>query len=124
MLLGVVASRLSSEGSLFESRSSHHVGDRTFTRSCLWRFGLKLVMDLKRRYRNSLNNGLKSLDTFRDIISRSTPHPLQTTLTHSITGDFFPNCRIAQSNKIHSCLVLFCADKTRVYFVTLCNAAI
>src|SRR6218665_288642 len=118
LLLGVVASRLSSEGSLFESRSSHHVGDRTFTRSCLWRFGLKLVMDLKRRYRNSLNNGLKSLDTFRDIISRSTPHPLQTTLTHSITGDFFPNCRIVQKKKKQTIFFFFFFFfiKTKQYF--------
>src|SRR6218665_1919107 len=59
------------EGRSFQSRSSRHVGtfDKFLTRSCLWRFGVKLrhsiravsgallsiVADLKRRYRNSLN---------------------------------------------------------------------
>jgi len=58
------------KGRRFESRSSHHIGTlgKSFTRSCLWRFGVKLqhsihalsgahlvVVDLNRRYGNSLN---------------------------------------------------------------------
>ena len=59
------------EGRGFESHSSRHVGTlgKSFTHSCLWRFGMKLrgtvsvlcqehfwvVVDLKRRYRNCLN---------------------------------------------------------------------
>ena len=59
------------KGREFESRSSRHVGTlgKSFTRSDLWRFGVKLrhskpiravsgaplIVDLKRRYRNSLN---------------------------------------------------------------------
>src|SRR6218665_792788 len=55
----------------FESRSSRHVRTlvKSFTRSCLWRFGVKLghsiravsgaplssIVDLKMRYRSSLN---------------------------------------------------------------------
>ena len=60
------------KGRGFESRSSRHIGTlgKSFTLSCLWRFGVKLrhsirarlevplrvVVDLKRRYRNILND--------------------------------------------------------------------
>src|SRR6218665_1607005 len=56
------------EGHWFESGSSRRVGtlDKSLTRSCLWRFGVKFriravsgallsIADLKRRHRNSVN---------------------------------------------------------------------
>src|SRR6218665_798599 len=59
------------KGRWFDSRSSRHVEtlSKSFARGCLWRFGVKprhsisvlcrerlgVVVDLKRRYRNSLN---------------------------------------------------------------------
>src|SRR6218665_3398945 len=62
------------EGRRFESRSSRHVGTlgKSFTHSCMWRFGvltptqyqccsrecLRVVVDLKRRCRNIQNEGM------------------------------------------------------------------
>src|SRR6218665_15248 len=60
------------KGHGFDSHSSRHVETlgKFFTHSCLWRFGVKfrhvlcrerlrVVADLKRRYRNTLNECLK-----------------------------------------------------------------
>src|SRR6218665_1155182 len=61
----------------FEFRSSRYAGtlDKSFARSCLWRFRAKLrhsflcrerfrvVMDLRRRYRNTLNKWIAKEDT-------------------------------------------------------------
>src|SRR6218665_3119573 len=56
------------KGHGFDSRSSHHVVTlgKSFTHSCLWRFGMKfrhsmcrehlwVIVDWKKHYRNSLN---------------------------------------------------------------------
>ena len=53
------------KGHEFDCRSSRHVGTlgKSFTHSCLWRFGVKFqhssLVDLKTRYRNSLNENIK-----------------------------------------------------------------
>ena len=82
------------EGRGFESRSIRHVGtlDKSFTRSCLWRLGIKpgrvsvlcreriwVVVDLKRRYRNGLDKWMNEWITWDWNVRLVSPNSPDTT---------------------------------------------